>query len=215
MHARELELPRLLALARHAVPHVVEGTLVPVALFYLVLKAVGATGALAVALAWSYGALATRLVFRRRLPGLLVLGTLTLTARTVAALATGSVFVYFLQPTLATVGLASAFLLSLPAGQPLAERLAADFLPLPAGVLRHPAMRRFFQRVTLLWAFVLLANAGLTLWLLVSQPLATFVLARAGVSVGFTATGVALSLVWFRRSVRLHGLRPGPARPGG
>lgn len=200
------QLPRFRTLARHAIPHVVEGTLVPLVLFYGLLWLVGAWAALAGALAWSYAALLRRLVLRRRIPGLLMLGALTLTVRTIIALATGSLFVYFLQPTLGTVVVAGAFLVSIPTGRPLAERLAADFVPLPPSLIAHPAARRLFLRITLLWAFVMLANAAVALWLLVSEPLATFLLTKTLVSLVLTCGGVALSTSWFHRSMRRHGL---------
>ncbi|MFB3737950.1 MAG: VC0807 family protein [Candidatus Velamenicoccus archaeovorus] len=199
------QLPRLSALARHAIPHVLEGTLVPLALFYGALWVVGVWGALIATLAWSYGALLRRLVLRRRIPGLLVLGTAAITVRTISALATGSVFIYFLQPTLGTVVVALAFLLSVPAGRPLAERLAGDFVVLPPALAAHPVVRRLFLRITLLWAFTLLANAGVTLWLLISEPLHLFVLTRTLTSWVLTGGGIALSTVWFRLALRRHG----------
>lgn len=207
-----LQLPRLPTLARRAVPNLVESTLIPVALFYLVLWLVGVWGALAGALLWSYGALLRRAVLGRRIPGLLVLGALALTVRTIVALSTGSVFVYFLQPTLGTVSAAGAFLVSVPAGRPLAERLAADFVPLPPGLIGHPVVRRLFLRITLLWAFVLMANAALALWLLVTQPLAVFLLAKTLGSAALTGGAVTLSTLWFLRSMRRHGLLDPPQR---
>ena len=39
------EIPRLRTLARHAVPHVIEGTVVPLVLFLLTLHFVGVWGA--------------------------------------------------------------------------------------------------------------------------------------------------------------------------
>ena len=109
------------------------------------------------ALAWSYGALVRRLVLRRRVPGMLVLGTIGLTVRTVLALVSGSVYLYFLQPTLCTVLVASAFLFSVRGERSLAERLAHDFVPLPPVLLSRPWMRRFFNGVSVL-AFRFLAS---------------------------------------------------------
>ena len=101
-----------------------------------------------------------------------------ITARTIAAFASGSTFIYFLQPSLTTVVVAGAFLLSVPAGRPLAERLAHDFVPLEPEILRIPAVKRVFVRITLLWAFVNLANAVLSVALLMSQPVGAFVAAK-------------------------------------
>ena len=63
-------------------------------------------------------------------------------------------------------------------------------------------MRRFFVRISLLWAFVNLANAAVTMWLLVSQPLATYVLAKSAGSLAATGTATVVSMLWFRRSMR-------------
>jgi hypothetical protein len=200
------EIPRFRAFARHAVPHLVEATFLPLVLFYVAIWTVGVWGALGAALVWSYGALLRRAVTRRRIPGVLAIGTMLLTVRTVISIASGSVFIYFLQPTLGTVAVAGAFLLSVPAGRPLAERLAADFLPIPPELLARPYMRRFFVRISLLWALVNLSNAAVTLWLLVSQPLSTFVVAKTFVSLIATGSAIALSTLWFRRSMRRNGV---------
>ena len=204
------QLPRLTTLARHAIPHVLEGTVIPVVLFYGALRLSGPVGALAVALLWSYSAIVRRLVLRERIPGLLLLGAIALTVRTATALITGSMFVYFLQPTIGTVITAMAFLLSVPAGRPLAERLAADFIPLPAALVSHPAAQRLFARISLLWAFVLTANAAITIVLLVTEPLTTFVVTRTLATLVLTGGAIVGSTVWFRRGLRRHGLlRPG------
>jgi hypothetical protein len=142
----------------------------------------------------------------RPLPGLLVLGAIGLTARTVVAALSGSVFVYFLQPTLTTVLIAGVFLASVPAGRPIAERLAGDFCPLPATFIGSPPVRRFFARITVLWAFVQLTNAALSVWLLVTQPVGTYVLAKSVTSWGLTIAAVGLSTLYFKLSMRNHGI---------
>lgn len=217
------EMPRLRTLARHAAPHLVEGTVVPLALFLLTLHFLGVWGAVLVGLGWTYTAVARRLLMGQRVPGILLLTAVTLTARTVVAIVSGSVVVYFLQPTLGTALVAGAFLLSVPLGRPLAERLARDFCPIPSGVLAHAPVRRFFLQITLLWAFTQLANATVTLWLLLSQSLATFLVAKTLVSWGLTGGAIAVSTLWFRRSMRRQGIlaprrvdaatAPAPATP--
>jgi len=199
-------IPRLATLARHAAPHVIEGTLIPVVLFAVSLHLLGPWRALGVGLAWSYSAIARRVLLRQRVPGLLLLGAIGATARAGVALVTGSMVVYFLQPTLGTVLVAGAFLLSVPAGHPLAARLAHDFCPIPDAFTRHPAVRRFFARLSLLWAAVLLANVGITLWLLFSQSLGTFVVARPLATSALTAAAIGASVAWFRRTMHRHDL---------
>jgi hypothetical protein len=200
------EIPRLRTLARHALPHVLEGTVVPLALFLLTLRLVGVWGAVLIGLGWTYVAVGRRLLTGRRVPGILVLGAVTLTARTVVAMVSGSVVVYFLQPTLGTALVAGAFLLSVPLRRPLAQRLARDFCPIPEDVLENTHVRRFFRQVTLLWAVTQLANASVTLWLLLSESLATFLIAKTLVSWGLTGTAIAVSTIWFRHSMTRHGI---------
>lgn len=206
MHHPPLEIPRLRALARHALPNLVEASLVPLAVFYAALWLVGVWGGLFAALAWSYTAIARRVVTGRPVPGLLVLGVVGITARTIVAALSGSVFVYFLQPTLTTVLIAAIFLVSVPAGRPLAERLAGDFCPLPDTFVGSPPVRRFFARITLLWAFVQLTNAAVSIWLLVTQPISTYVVARTATSWVLTGAAVVASTLYFRRSMRRHGI---------
>jgi hypothetical protein len=172
----------------------------------LTLRLVGVWGAVLIGLGWTYAAVARRLLTGRRVPGILVLGAVTLTARTVVAMASGSVVVYFLQPTLGTALVAGAFLLSVPLGRPLAERLARDFCPIPTKVLANAHVRRFFLRVTLLWAVTQLANAAVTLWLLFSQSLATVLVAKTLVSWGLTGGAIVVSTIWFKRSMTRHGI---------
>ncbi len=173
-------MPSLVALARHAVPQLVEATLIPLGLFYLCLWQIGTVGAIYTALGWDYLALLRRLVLRQRIPGLLLLSTLGLTARTVLALLAHSTFLYFLQPSLATAAIGALFLFSIPAGQPLAQRLAHDFVPFPPDFFARPGMRRVFMQITAVWALVNLLNAAGAVALLISQPVATYLVAKAG-----------------------------------
>lgn len=200
MHS-SFRLPGFRVLVRHALPHIAEGGVIPLGLFYVGLTTVGLWAALVAALAWSYSALLFRLVTRRHVSGLLWLGAAALTARTAISFATDSTFVYFLQPTLGTAAIAFAFLASVRMGRPLAQRLAMDFLPLPEWLLASPAVRRFFLRVSLLWALVNLASAGITLWLLVSQSIGVFLIGKTVTSWALTGAAVVLSMVSFRRVI--------------
>ena len=197
------ELPRLRDLAWRSFPKVLEAMLVPLALFYAALWALGPTGAICAALGWNYLALVRRIWRRERLPGLLLIATLGLTARSVLALASGSsLFLYFLQPSLATALLGGAFLLSVPLGRPLAEKLAHDFVPLPAWFVTRPRVHKLFVRISLLWALVSLANAAGTIALLVNVPITTYLAAKTGLSAFLTLAGIVVSSWWFRRGIR-------------
>src|SRR5262249_53471768 len=100
MHSVHFEIPGLHTLARHAVPRVIEGTIAPLILFVVMLRVAGVWGAMAVGLAWGYGLILLRVLLRRRVPGVLLIGTATVTVRTLLAVLAHSTFIFFLQPTL-------------------------------------------------------------------------------------------------------------------
>ena len=197
-----IHLPPWRDLARRTSHHVLEATLVPLALFYLVLSTVSLTWALVAALCWSYGAIIRRVLTGQRMSGLLVLATVLLTARTAIAMATGSVFIYFLQPTLGTFLVAGIFLVSVPLGRPLAERLAHDFCALPDSLMKNARVKRFFLRISLLWAFTYLVNGSMTLYLLLTSSIESFMVLRFVVSLTMMVAGITASSLYFFRSLR-------------
>jgi hypothetical protein len=136
----------------------------------------------------------------------LLIGTATLTARTILAAVSGSTFVYFLQPTLGTAAVAAAFLLSVPLNKPLAGRLADDFCPIPADVRANTHVRHFFRQISLLWAFTQALNVAVTLWLLFTQSVGTYVVAKTALSSTLTVSAIIVSTLWFRRSMARHGI---------
>lgn len=208
-----LLLPHWRAVARHALPNVVQGKLIPVLLFVVTLRLAGTTAALLAALVWSVGALWFRRSRGKAASGILVLTTVALAARTVAAIATGSLFVYFLQPTLTTCLVGLAFLVSVPLGRPLAERVAMDLCPMDDETRAHPSLRRFFHHASLWWAFTSMVNFGITVWLLVSQSPTTFVLVKSALGPTTTAVTLAVAFVWFRALMARSGTRVAFAHP--
>src|SRR5438132_46102 len=64
----------------------------------------------------------------------------------------------------------------------------------------------FIARITLLWAFVNLGNAAMTITLLLTQSVGTYVLAKSVLSLGLTGCAIVVSTVWFRRSMRRNGI---------
>lgn len=178
----------------------------PFALFYLVLVTAGFRGALIAALAWTYLAVGRRLLRRERPAATVLLGMGMLSVRTAISFATGSAFVYFVQPTLGTALVALVFLASAALRRPLTERLARDFCPLDPEVMARPAVRRFFVRISLLWGSVMLVNAGFVMWLLVTSSVKAFVVERTAVSWGLTIAAVVLSAGWFVRTMRRNGI---------
>ena len=207
-------IPRLRDIVRHALPNVIEGRLIPLVLFIGFLEAVGTLSALLIALSWSVLTIAYRVSTGRRVPGLIVISSVALTARTVVTLITGSMVVYFIQPTISTVLIGCAFLVSVPFGRPLAERLAADFVPLDEATRSHPLVQRFFVRLSLLWSLTSLVNGAITIWLLTTQSTTTFMLIKSAMGPAFGVVTIGGSLWWFQRAAARSHVRVVRARAG-
>ena len=196
----------LRTVARRSFPRVIEATIAPAIIFYICLLTFGAMTAIVAALLWSYCAIARRIVTHRPVPAILVLATVAFTVRTGIALATGSAFIYFIQPVLGTVFMAALFLGSLVVGRPLIARLADDFWPLEPEVAAHPAVCQLFRSLTVLWAGVNLAIAAVTFVLLVTLPMEGFVPAKTIGSYMITITGVMVTISWSIATARREGL---------
>lgn len=204
--AHVLHLPSPSGLVRHALPSLLESTIGPAVIFYVVLSLAGFRGALLAALAWSYLAAGRRVVRHQRLPGMLVLGVLLLTVRTAISFATGSAFVYFVQPAIGTFAVAVLFVVTAVVRRPIIERLAHDFCPLDATVMARPHVKAFFRRISVLWALVLTTNVAFGMLLLLETSLRAFVVERTALSVGLIGIGVVVSTLWFVRTMRRAGV---------
>ena len=132
--SHELIIPSLGQLARRALPQAIEAAIIPAAILLLVTNIASTTVAIGAALAWAVGAIAWRWATRRRVSGMTILSATRLLARSVVAVAAGSTFLYFLQPTIGGIFLAAAFLVSVVINRPLARRFAGDFCNLPRRV---------------------------------------------------------------------------------
>jgi len=195
----------LLLLARRSLPSLIEATVAPAVIFYVCLVFIGPGVAMLAVLAWSFGALARRLVFGRRIPAILVLAILGLTVRTVLGILSGT-FIYFLQPVITTLVLSAAFFGSLGFGEPIISRLASDFCPLSPEIARRPAIVRLFSGLTMLWAGVHFLTAAVTFGLLMSVPTTTFVLLKTLISLGITVSAIVVTVSWSIRTARAEDL---------
>lgn len=210
-------LPPLRTLAWQGLGHVLEAALVPAGLFYLLFWLSGFSGAVLAALSWSVAAVCWRLLRRKPLPAVLMITTAIVIGRTVVGLLTGSVVIYFLQPTLQNFVFAAVLLASAPLRKPMLARLAGDFCAFPVALTGHPRMRRFFQRVSLLWALVFAINGAGTILALANATLGDFLVVSTAGSYTLIAIAAGFSLWWLRRCVRGAGIsvrlgkRPVPA----
>lgn len=201
-----LHLPAPRVFVRHALPAVIEAAVGPAVLFYVVLVLAGFHGALIAAMVWSCLAAARRVVRRERIPALLVLGIVLLAVRTAVAYATGSAFLYFIQPTASTFLVALLFAGTALVKRPLIERLAHEFCPLDPVVMSRPLIRKFFLRLSVLWFAVMTVNAGTVLWLLLESSVRAFVVERTVVNTSLTVGAIVLSSTWFLRVMKAAGI---------
>jgi hypothetical protein len=131
-----------------------------------------------------------------------MLGTLLLTLRTTVAFVTGSAFVYFIQPLAGAVCVAVVLLISAAMRRPFTQRFAHDFCPLDPALLARPRVQKFFVQISVVWAAVLLLNAGLVLWMLLSSSLKMFILERTAATWSLTAVAIAISIFGFTAAMR-------------
>jgi intracellular septation protein A len=209
MHPRAqvIHLGALSGQLRQAARHLLEVVLAPLLLFYLLLTFTNLTGGLLAALAWALGALACRVLTRSPIPAVLLLTTGLLVLRTAIGYATGSVFLYFLQPTVQNFVIAFVLLATVRLRRPLIARLADDFCAFPVALTSNLRVQRFFRRVSLLWALVFLTNGVATLWVLARATLGKFLVFTTAGSFTLVAIAAAVSLLWFRRELRGEGIR--------
>ncbi len=204
MH-KTITIPNLRDVIRHALPNVIEGKIIPLLLFVGFLELLGTIWALLVALTWSLATVGYRKASGRRVPGLIVLSTVALAARTIAAVATGSMMIYFLQPTVSTVLVGLAFMVSVPLGNPLAQKLAYDVFPFDDDTKAHPLVRQFFVRLSALWAITSMVNASITVWLLLTQSVTTFVLVKSVLGPMTAVVTIGVGWIWFRLTLNRTG----------
>ncbi|MFR9801396.1 VC0807 family protein [Pseudonocardia sp. RS010] len=210
-----IHLPPIGALLRHAGRPLLESTLVPLALFWILFTHAGFDAGIIGALSWSALAIGRRVVTRRKVPAILWLTTVLLVARTAVGLWSGSAFLYFLQPTVQNFVFAGLLLVTIGLDRPLLAKLADDFCAFPDALTQHPEMKSFFKKVSLLWAAVFLVNGVTTLAVLATQTVGNFLMVSTAGSYSLVAVGIALSLWWFHRSLAGEGigLRIGVPQP--
>jgi intracellular septation protein A len=209
----ETHRPCLRAVIRRVGLSLLIACAVPATVFYVCLRLEGVWVAIFAALAWSYGAIAWRAVTRRRTSGLLILTAVVMTARTLIALATDSTYLYFLQPIISDGLIGLTFLVSMGTARPMVARLAGDFYPMDDELHVRPRIRRLFWYLTLGWAMLCIGKATMTLWLLQSQSLQTFVLVKSVSVLLLNALAVAATIGAAVLVARREGLLAEPLVP--
>jgi hypothetical protein len=198
--------PKLGKVMKHLALSLLMANVIPSLLFFLCLRAGNVWTALVAALVWCYGAMAWRIGTKRPVSGLLLISMIGLTAKTVLALASGSTFIYFLQPAVTDGIVALLFLVSLATARPVVARLAADFYPMNDDIAGRPAIQRLFWRLTLLWAALCFAKSIVTVFLLENTSTVTFVEVKGIFVLAVVIGGAAVTVMAAVKVARVEGL---------
>jgi uncharacterized membrane protein len=199
-------LPHLNSIIKRVAASLATAVVAPAVLFATLVVLVNVATAMIVALAWVVGAISWRGATGRTVSGLLVLTVAIMSVKTTLAFATGSTFVYFVQPVLVDAVVATVFLGSLRSDRPLVSRLAPDFCPMDAALSARPGIRQLFKGLTAMWGLVILVKGSITLWLLLSLSTVDFVVIKSGTILTLTLTTTAATIVWSVIVCRQEGL---------
>jgi hypothetical protein len=202
----EHDRPHIAAIVRHLGLSILMANVIPSILFYLCMTVGNVWMALVAALLWCYGSMAWRLSTKRRTSGLLVITMVGLTAKTVMALASGSTFIYFLQPAITDGLVAALFLSSLTTARPVVARLAGDFYPMNEDIEKRPRIQKLFWNLTLFWAGICIAKSLVTFYLLESMSTQAFVAVKGLFILAMIVSGTTVTLVAAFRVARSEGL---------
>jgi hypothetical protein len=202
----DLELPRPWRLALTAGWNLAEALGLPVA-GYLAGAALGGQAAGMVAAAGMvWLTVAVRKVATSGVPGLLVISALVLTLQTALVVATGSTLVFLLQFPLANLALCVLFARTARTREPLVAQLAAEVVGLRQPSSRHPGLDQFFHEATWLWAAIFAVSAAGLAAALAVAPATVFLPLATAVTVGGTAAGAFVCVLWFTRVLGRSGL---------
>jgi hypothetical protein len=197
-----VRIPSAVSILRRASGSVVEGVVAPLMVFWLMLRWTDLRVALLSSLAWSYLALGRRILKGESVTFLLGLGTVLLTLRTAVSLVTNNPFVYFALPAVCSFGVGLFLSATAVRGHPASRRFVLDLCPLDEQALSSQAVRRFMVKVSYLWTVALVIEAAATVWLLLSTPVATFVIERTLVTWATTGLAIGGSLWMLRAALR-------------
>src|SRR3954471_11551360 len=163
--ARVIDMPGWRPILRQVLTRVLLVSLLPMGVFYTSLTCFGLrTGALVTATLY-YCGLLSRLLRRKPVLAATLFTAGFLALRIVVVFCTGSAFLYFIQPVIGTVAVATLFAATAIAGRPVLDRLAHDFCAFPDELSTHLRQGRFFNRLSVVWATTYAINAVGTIWL--------------------------------------------------
>jgi hypothetical protein len=204
---RVIEMPGWRPILRQVVTRVVLVSLLPMAVFYTTLTMFGLRPAALVTAALYYAGLLARVVRRQPVLAAALFTAGLLSLRTITVFCTGSAFLYFMQPVVGTVAVATVFAASALAGRPVLDRLAHDYCPFSAELSTQLRQARFFSWLSVIWATTYGVNAVGTVWLLTNASLNGFIVIKAVLGPVITLGAALTSYLVFRATMRQQNVR--------
>jgi hypothetical protein len=201
-----LELPRPVQLLRTAGWNLAESFGLPTVGYALAAWLAGRDAGLWAMLAAIWVTAVIRKLATGSVPGLVMISMVVLTVQTVAAIVTGSLWIFLVHFPLANLGLCLLFARTARGHSPIAARLAAEVIGLRCPPVHQPRLHGFFQGVTALWAGVFLLLAISLGALLATISVTTYVPVWALTTVVLIAGGIAASVLWLRSVLRRNGI---------
>jgi hypothetical protein len=175
-----------------ALPAVLVASLIPLALFYLVLAAGSMLWAIVVSVVYAYGLAAVQYSRTRRVSGMLLMTVFMVSVRAIGAAASGQVLVYFALPVAETAGFALLFVATLWTSEPLIVRIVRDLVPHVADDLAE--RQALIRGLSFIWMATYLASGATALALLTTVSLPVYMGAHQVAGWCWVAGGIALSI---------------------
>jgi hypothetical protein len=201
-----LELPRPASLLRTVGWNLAESFGLPTGAYVLAAWLGGRDAGLWAMLAAIWLTACLRKLVTKSVPGLVTISLIVLTVQTLAAIVTGSLWIFLLHFPLANLGLCLLFARTAGGRSPIAARLAAEVIGLRCPPCHQRGMHRFFQGVTVLWASVFLLLAIGLGTLLATIPVGIYVPVWAVTTIVLIAAGIGVSVWWLRSVTRQLGI---------
>jgi hypothetical protein len=193
---------KVLRLIGGALPALLVATIIPLSLFYSVSAAAGMKAGIVASLAWAYLMLGRQILTTKRMSGLLLITSFTLTVRCVTWVIHQSTFTYFAVPVLETIGMGALFVVTLAMGRPLLVSLARDFVPSLGDHLSRDKHQRLVRHLSCVWGCVYLGSACTSAVLLMTQNIHWFLLLHQFSGWMWTGTGLTFSFLYGRRHAK-------------
>lgn len=201
-----LELPRPASLIRTVGWNLAESFGLPTGSYILAASLGGRNAGLWAMLGMIWFTAGVRKLVTKSVPGMIMISLLVLTIQALAAIVTGSLWIFLLHFPLANLALCLLFARTASGHSPIAARLASEMIGLRCPACHEQGLNRFFRSVTVFWAGVFLLLAVSLGVLLVTIPLGIYVPVWASTTIVLIVAGVGVSAWWLRSVIRRLGI---------